>query len=244
MNNELVPFSNDDYNIRALEIDGEPWFVAKDVTEALGTETRDLSKILDDDEVDTIHHADSLGRNQATVVISEAGLYSLILRSRKPEAKPFKRWVTHDVLPEIRKTGAFTPKLSNGDLARMILAEEAAKEQALAQLALASPKAAYYDAWFNTEGLIGKMDLARSLRGRFGGKVNDWAKRLSEGGEAPLWGKGSGARTGSIVLAHQVTMGRGHNKYVEDANGGDRLWLQGFATKTGVEWVLRSVERF
>ena len=101
--------------IRIVEKDGEPWFVAKDVCNILEIKnSRDtLNKCLDEDErgVDIIY---TPGGNQEMTIVSEAGLYSLILRSRKPEAKAFKRWVTHEVLPSIRKTGAYlSPGMSN-----------------------------------------------------------------------------------------------------------------------------------
>lgn len=110
MSTELVPFSNGDYNIRILEIDGEPWFVARDVCEALElTNVTEALRGLDDDEFRSTEVVGLDGRKQPnTQVISEAGLYSLILRSRKPEAKKFKRWVTHDVLPTIRKYGVYS----------------------------------------------------------------------------------------------------------------------------------------
>lgn len=85
---------------------GDPWFMAKDVCECLGLDTSNLSKMLDEDELSTcpVQYTDQV-RNLS--VISEPGLYSLILRSRKPEAKAFKRWVTHEVIPSIRKTGGY-----------------------------------------------------------------------------------------------------------------------------------------
>lgn len=99
-------------SLRVIEHKGEPWFVARDVCAVLGTETRDLPDILEHDEqrpiVDIIHTLnDSTGLRRDSRIISEPGLYSLILRSRKPEAKAFKRWVTHDILPSIRKTGGY-----------------------------------------------------------------------------------------------------------------------------------------
>ena len=95
-----------------IEHKGEPWFVARDVCAVLGTETRDLPDILEHDEqrpiVDIIHTLnDSTGLRRDSRIISEPGLYSLILRSRKPEAKAFKRWVTHEVIPSIRKVGGY-----------------------------------------------------------------------------------------------------------------------------------------
>ena len=89
--------------VRVLADDPEnPWFVAKDVCEVLGVDNSNISKLLDDDEVDSIHLTDSIGRNQRMTVVNESGLYELIFRSRKPEAREFKRWVTHEVLPAIQ----------------------------------------------------------------------------------------------------------------------------------------------
>lgn len=107
----LQTFSNDDLgaSIRVIDRVGEPWFVAKDVCDALDIRTDSLRAILDGDEICTIN-PNSIGvpsGGRDMLVISEPGLYSLILRSRKPEAKAFKRWVTHDVLPSIRKHGAY-----------------------------------------------------------------------------------------------------------------------------------------
>lgn len=98
--------------LRVILCNGEPWFVARDVCAVLGTETRDLPDILEHDEqrpiVDIIHTLnDSTGLRRDSRIISEPGLYSLILRSRKPEAKAFKRWVTHEVIPSIRKHGLY-----------------------------------------------------------------------------------------------------------------------------------------
>jgi prophage antirepressor-like protein len=93
--------------LRAVLKDGEPWFVAVDVCEALGTDTKDIRSILDSDEVCTV----ALGfRGRAPLIINESGLYSLILKSRKPEAKRFKKWVTSEVLPSIRKDGMYMTK--------------------------------------------------------------------------------------------------------------------------------------
>ncbi|SEG13116.1 BRO-N domain-containing protein [Marinobacterium lutimaris] len=94
-------------NVRTLMIDGEPWFVAADVCEVLALRnSRDALGRLDEDEKG-VATTDTLGGRQNLSTINESGLYSLILTSRKPEAKRFKRWVTSEVLPEIRKTGSF-----------------------------------------------------------------------------------------------------------------------------------------
>lgn len=105
--NELQIFEKAEFGqVRVVEHNGEPWFIAKDVCECLGLDTSNLSKVLDEDELSTcpVQYTDQV-RNLS--ITSEAGLYSLILRSRKPEAKAFKRWVVHEVLPAIRKTGGY-----------------------------------------------------------------------------------------------------------------------------------------
>ena len=105
--NELMLFQKEEFGqVRVVEHNGEPWFIAKDVCECLGLDTSNLSKVLDEDELSTcpVQYTDQV-RNLS--ITSEAGLYSLILRSRKPEAKAFKRWVVHEVLPAIRKHGIY-----------------------------------------------------------------------------------------------------------------------------------------
>lgn len=110
--NELALFNFENKDVRVAEkADGEFWFIAKDVCAVLGNKTKDIPRILDEDERGVVDTIDSIGRNQATIIISESGLYSLILKSRKPEAKKFKRWVTHEVLPSIRKTGQYKTEL-------------------------------------------------------------------------------------------------------------------------------------
>ncbi|MER1249808.1 Bro-N domain-containing protein [Bacillus sp. C10(2022)] len=101
-------FNYQEQQVRTVVKDGEPWFVAKDVCDVLGiTDARKSVNLLDEDERNSVPVTDSIGRNQETFIINEPGLYSLILRSRKPEAKQFKRWITHEVIPTIRKTGSY-----------------------------------------------------------------------------------------------------------------------------------------
>lgn len=102
----VYAFSSTD--LRVIIINDEPWFVAKDVCNALSiANAKDAVRGLDDDEKDGVGITDPIGRKQTTTVINESGLYALIFKSRKPEAKKFKRWVTHEVLPAIRKTGSY-----------------------------------------------------------------------------------------------------------------------------------------
>lgn len=105
---EVIPFNFKNKKVRVTKINEEPWFIAKDVCNALEIkEAHRAVKLLDEDERHSMTVADSAGRNQEMSVINEAGLYSLILRSRKAEAKIFKRWITHEVLPSIRMTGGY-----------------------------------------------------------------------------------------------------------------------------------------
>lgn len=159
--------------VRVVDKDGEPWFVAKDVCEILGTETRNVPSILDEDEQTTIYTIDTLNDcndlRKDSRIISEPGLYSLILRSRKPEAKAFKRWITHDVLPSIRKHGMYaTPRtieamLANPDAmieALQALKEERKKRAALEeQAALDRPKVVFAESIETARSsiLIGEM---------------------------------------------------------------------------------------
>lgn len=107
---ELVPFDYGDRTVRThVDSDGNTWFVAQDVCAVLGlTHVNKATQGLDDDERNTVPHTDSSGRSQDMVIISEPGLYTLLVRSRRPEAKPFRRWVTHEVLPQLRRTGSYS----------------------------------------------------------------------------------------------------------------------------------------
>lgn len=108
MNELQKVFNYQDQQVRTVVKNGQPWFVAKDVCNVLNHSNHKVAvSRLDEDEVSKVYLTDSLGRNQKTTVVNEAGLYSLILTSNKPEAKQFKRWITHDVIPTIRKTGGY-----------------------------------------------------------------------------------------------------------------------------------------
>lgn len=110
--NDLKIFENPQFGkVRVIERDGEPWFVAADVCRAL--ELEDVNKAisrLDDDEGARIEipHPQNPEKRMMVNAVNEPGLYSLVLGSRKPEAKAFKRWITHEVIPSIRKTGSYT----------------------------------------------------------------------------------------------------------------------------------------
>ena len=109
-NNQIEIFKSKVFgNIRTITIDGEPWFVGKDVAKALGYDrpTKAVRDHLDNEDVDEVPIQDSIGRMQSTLIINVSGLYALIYGSKLKSAKDFKRWVTSEVLPSIRKHGAY-----------------------------------------------------------------------------------------------------------------------------------------
>lgn len=109
--NNVSVFNFKDAAVRVfIDENGGPWFIAKDVCDILGINTTHVRRGLDDDEVLTLPNWK--GKGVAPLIISESGLYSLTLKSRKPVAKPFQRWVTHDVLPAIRRTGGYNTAAS------------------------------------------------------------------------------------------------------------------------------------
>ena len=175
MDNKLVTFENAAFGkIRTLTIDGEPWFVAADVCKALelGNPSMTVER-LDADEKG-ISSIDTLGGKQRMAIINEPGLYSVILCSRKPEAKAFKRWITHEVIPAIRKYGGYMTKslleqvLENPNLiyefARRMLAEQQKNERLKQELDRAKPKADYYDAFIYPESCTNIRATAKELK--------------------------------------------------------------------------------
>lgn len=175
MDNKLVTFENAAFGkIRTLTIDGEPWFVAADVCKALelGNPSMTVER-LDADEKG-ISSVDTLGGKQRMAIINEPGLYSVILCSRKPEAKAFKRWITHEVIPAIRKYGGYMTKslleqvLENPNLiyefARRMLEEQQKNERLRQELDRAKPKADYYDAFIHPESCTNIRATAKELK--------------------------------------------------------------------------------
>ena len=174
---ELKIFENAEFGaVRALEIDGAPWFVGKDVADILGySNTRDaLAKHVDGEDKSDVAIRDAIGRDQSTTVINESGLYSLVLSSKLPAAKAFKRWVTSEVLPTIRRHGlyAIDDIIADPDLGiRALLALKAEREARKAlevenkvkdqQIAELKPKASYYDLILQCPSLLSVTEIAK-----------------------------------------------------------------------------------
>lgn len=116
--NEIQVFNNTQFGeVRSINMNGEPWFVAADVCRVLeiGNSSQALAR-LDEDEKNTLILNEGNRGNPNVSIVNEPGLYTLVLGSRKPEAKAFKRWITHEVIPAIRKTGNYTMKKPDDDV--------------------------------------------------------------------------------------------------------------------------------
>ena len=174
--NEIKLFENPEFGqVRVLEQDGEPWFVGKDVATLLGYKdtVNAIKAHVDDEDKGRWQVATQFG-DKETVFINESGLYSLILRSQLPEAKAFKRWITHEVIPSIRKTGGYIQgqeALSDEEIianamkvANRILEEREKRIAALEQeKALMAPKADYFDALVDKNLLTNFRDAAKEI---------------------------------------------------------------------------------
>lgn len=190
--NEIKIFDNPEFGkVRTMEINGEPYFVGKDVAEILGySNTRDaLTKHVDSEDKNTVAICDGKGNPNQTV-INESGLYSLILSSKLPKAKEFKRWVTSEVLPSIRKHGAYAVDelLNDPEFAIKTftaLKEERAKNRQLTdtvaiqnqQIAELQPKASYYDVVLNCKDLLSVTQIAKDY-GKSGQWLNDYLHKM------------------------------------------------------------------
>lgn len=164
--NDLQLFNSPEFGVvRAVEVDGEPWFVGKDVAQALGYNDTDqaLRKHVDDEDKLT-RRFDGSGQGRSMTTINESGLYSLVLSSKLPGAKKFKRWVTAEVLPTIRKTGGYQlPKdypsalRALADATEKLLAVEAENEAN-------RPKVLFADAVSTAKTSILVGELAKLLK--------------------------------------------------------------------------------
>ena len=164
--NELQIFNNAMFgNVRIILQDNEPWFVAKDICECLAiSKHRDAISRLDTDERGSLK-VDTLGGKQEMATVNEYGLYNLVLSSRKPEAKEFKRWITHDVLPALRKTGSYSMNIPQTlpEALRAYADEVEQHNKTKALVEAQRPKVLFADAvsTSNTDILVG--DLAKLL---------------------------------------------------------------------------------
>lgn len=174
--NELKIFNNPDFGeVRTMNIGGEPWFVGKDVAGVLGYSNPNdaLKKRVDADDKG-IAKCDTLGGAQELTIINESGLYSLVLSSKLPTAKAFKRWITHDVIPSIRKNGGYIAGQESMTaeelMAKALLVAKKTIEEKEAELsrrqvenAIMAPKADYFDELVERNTLTNFRETAKQL---------------------------------------------------------------------------------
>ena len=175
-------FDYQDTPVRTVELDGEPWFVLADLCRVLGL-TRGAAQVserLDDGVRQPYPIQDSMGRTQQATIVSEAGMYEVVIRSDKPEAAEFRRWITAEVLPAIRKTGRYqadqlaAPELvSRADLARMVLEAEEEKKVLEAAIESQAPIVAYHERFVAESDDIVTVD-------NFAGQYNTTGPRVRE----------------------------------------------------------------
>lgn len=168
MSAQIIPFRYAEAaELRAVTVDGEPWFVAADVAAILGLGNMHSTLALLDEDERGLHTVDTPSGAQQMVIVSEAGLYSMILRSRKAEARAFKRWITHTVLPEIRRTGSFGVQVAlPKDYASALraLADEAeAHELARVRIRELEPAASAWGSLVEATGDYSVGDAAKML---------------------------------------------------------------------------------
>lgn len=180
-NIQIFEYQNN--KVRTVDVDGEAWFVLKDVCAVLGiSNNRMAADRLDDDEKG-VSLIDTLGGKQEMVIVNESGLYHVILRSDKPEAAPFRRWVTNDVLPAIRKTGSYNaPQLTRSQLlATALIAAHEELEEKDKQIEAMKPKALFADAVSASKKsiLVGEMAKLLSQNGIDIGqnRLFDWMRK-------------------------------------------------------------------
>ena len=229
MDAEIQTFHFNSATLRTMtDTAGDPWFVAKDVCDILGLEnSRKATAELDPDEKNTVTIRDGIAGNPNKTIISEPGLYKLIMRSRKPEAKAFQRWITHEVLPSIRKHGIYATEttidqiLANPDFGIRLLTdlkkERARRIEAETQVRELEPKAKALDDFTNVPDTLLVREAAKLLSNAgapIGEKQlrewlsqHDWTYRHA----GTWWAASERVKAGHLVMVESRTYGRHKN---------------------------------
>jgi len=167
---QIVPFQYGDSAVRTLLIDGQPWFVLADLCKVLGiastSAVTDVKKRLDQRTLDSAKVANSAGFQRDTDIVNESGMYEVVIRSDKPEAVAFRRWLTGTVLPEIRKTGSFgaTPALTEDEIVHQALQIQSRKVKELeSKIADDAPKVDAYNLFMDGDGTYSVGAVAKMV---------------------------------------------------------------------------------
>ena len=170
---KMLVFKNEEFEVRTVKRNGEPWFIGKDVATILGYEraTKAIQDHVDEEDKDVVPIQDSIGRLQNSPIINESGLYSLILGSKLPSAKRFKHWVTSEVLPAIRQNGvymtddkAYDITHNPGSLSDLLLQAGEQLKQKEIIIQEMKPKALFADAVTTSHTSILVGDLAKIIK--------------------------------------------------------------------------------
>lgn len=160
--NEIQIFNFNNQNVRTVLIDSEVWWIAKDVCDILGlTNPTEVCKRLDDEEKSTLSTIEG-NKNTDKNIVNESGLYNIIFQSRKKEAKTFKRWITSEVIPSIRKTGSYSiqPQIIDSEFLFKMAQTMKEKEK---QIELMKPKAEFFDTVADSKSAIQIGDVAKLI---------------------------------------------------------------------------------
>lgn len=177
MNNNVQIFNFNQNDVRTVVIDNEPWFVARDIAKVLeysNPRKAIIDHVDQEDKRDGVTIRDSIGRNQKPIIINESGLYSLVLSSKTPKAKEFKRWVTSEVLPALRKTGGYIvgeEQMSEDELIltamnvlrRKVDALTLQNQKQAKQIEQMKDKTTYYDVVLQSPGLVTTTTIAKDF---------------------------------------------------------------------------------
>ena len=246
MENAIQIYENEELGkVRTILIDGEPYFVGKDVAEILGY--KNPRKAIGDhiDEEDKgVTKCDTLGGEQELTVINESGLYSLILSSKLPAAKKFKRWVTSEVLPAIRKTGSYSlPDFNDPVAAARAWADEVEKKRALLvennQLKEdLEEESEFRRKVFDTDSCITFTDAAKIIKPHFKKfgrkKLLDFLKDIRA------------INQNNTPYANQIEAGRFtvKEKFISPDGYDSFVKKQAYLTQKGIEWVIREYREY
>jgi prophage antirepressor-like protein len=167
--NGIIPFTFPETGqpVRTVTIDGEPWFVVADACKILELSNPTMAaERLEEDDLSTAEVIDSMGRKQSPRIVNEPGMYDLVFQSRKPQARAFKRWITHDVIPSIRRTGSYSVaprEMTKLEALQAAIESEQARLVAEARVAELEPAAASWNVLALGDGDYSVADAAKIL---------------------------------------------------------------------------------